>query len=323
MSKKFITPFVATITLAALLIMPKLNLAEEQKAVLITGASSGIGLRTAEHLSANGFFVYAGARKQKDLDALNKIPNVEAVRLDVTMDEDIAAAVQQVSKGGRGLDGVVNNAGVAIVGPLTEVAEDDLHFQMNVNVFGPYRITKAFAPMLRESSGRVVNISSISGILSAALLGPYSMSKHALEAYNDSLAAEMVAQGVHVAAIEPGNFDSKIGESVDRRMKDKGASFEGSAFEEQAEGLRKRLADRSGMADPIAIARAVEHALSSEKPQARYMVVPNQREAEVTINKMLQEMVELNQNHPYSYDRDTLVKMLDAKLAGLQLDSGE
>lgn len=289
--------------------------AADMRAVLITGASSGIGKRTAEHLAAEGFFVYAGARKQKDLDMLNAMENVEAVRLDVTSPEDIEAAVAQVEKGGRGLYGIVNNAGVAMMQPLIEVEEDQLDFLFDVNVYGPYRITKAFAPLLIESQGRVVNMSSISGILSAPLMGPYSMSKHALEAYNDSLAREMARFNVKVAAIEPGNYSSKIGENALKRAQASGLRAEDSKFSKEMTAGLQRASSRDGMADPIAVAKAVQHALASAQPKARYMVVPNQREAEVTIRKLLQELVEMNQDQEYSYDRDALVKMLDETLA--------
>ncbi|MBT8448754.1 MAG: SDR family NAD(P)-dependent oxidoreductase [Gammaproteobacteria bacterium] len=142
-----------------------------QKAVLVTGASSGIGLHVTKELAAQGYFVYAGARKDKDLKALNAIENVQAIRLDVNKWDEINEAVKTVQQAGRGLYGVVNNAGVAVLEPLTEIEEDDFHFQMNVNIYGPYRITKAFAPMIIESKGRVVTIGSIAGTLSGQFWG--------------------------------------------------------------------------------------------------------------------------------------------------------
>lgn len=303
--------------LMAALIMPLLAQAAERPAVLITGASSGIGERTTQLLAKEGFHVYAGARKQADLDRLDAMENVDAVRLDVTVPADIEAAVDQVRKGGRGLFAIVNNAGVAILGPLIEVEESQLDFLFDVNIYGPYRITRAFAPLLIESEGRVVNMSSISGVLSGVLSGPYSMSKHALEAYNDSLALEMARVNVKVIAIEPGNFASRIGASAVRKAKESGLDYEGSLFEKELEAGMQRLASRDAMADPIAVAKAVQQALVSEQPKARYMVVPNQREAEFTIRKLLQETVEMNHEQPYSYDRDALVKMLDEALQAL------
>ena len=197
----------------------------------MTGASSGIGRKITERLAANGFFVYAGARAQKDLDELNAIKNVQAVRLDVTSAADIAAAVAMVSKAGRGLYGVVNNAGVVVVAPMIEVEEKDLDFIFNVNMYGPYRITKAFAPMLLESKGRVVNISSLNGIVASPMIGAYSMSKHAVEAYGDALAGELARFGVRVSLIEPGNYGTEIGRNVLARMDT--AVVKGSRFETQ------------------------------------------------------------------------------------------
>ncbi|MGK2927765.1 MAG: SDR family NAD(P)-dependent oxidoreductase, partial [Lysobacterales bacterium] len=119
-----------------------------KKAVLVTGASSGIGRRVTELLAAQGYFVYAGARSQQDLDALDALENVEAVRLDVTVQDEIDAAVETVRKGGRGLYGVVNNAGVFTGGPLIETDIGELQWLFDVNVYGAYRVTQAFAPLI-------------------------------------------------------------------------------------------------------------------------------------------------------------------------------
>ena len=199
--------------------------------MLVTGASSGIGRKITERLAANGFFVYAGARAPKDLDDLNAIPNVQALRLDVTVPTDIAAAVTTVKNAGRGLYGVVNNAGVVVVAPLIEAEEKDLDFIFNVNIYGPYRITKAFAPLLLESKGRVVNISSLNGIVASPMIGAYSMSKHAIEAYGDGLAAELARFGVRVSLIEPGNYGTEIGRNLLARMDT--SVVKGSRFEAQ------------------------------------------------------------------------------------------
>lgn len=290
--------------------------APAQQAVLVTGASSGIGRKITELLASKGHFVYAGARKQQDMDELNAIQNVQAVRLDVTVDADLAAAVETVRKGGRGLHGVVNNAGVAIVGPLIEVEEKDLRFLFDVNVYGPYRVTKAFAPLLIESKGRVSNISSISGILSGPLFGPYSMSKHAIEAYGDALAVEMSRVGVKVSLVEPGNYRSDIGENLVKRLGDDAdASIKGSLFETEMRNMLNAMGNYGQAPEPDDVAEAVLHALFDPNPKMRYMVVPAARQAEVTIRKAIEEVVQLNEGHKFSYDRDALVKLLDEALA--------
>ena len=190
----------------------------DQKAVLITGATTGIGRMAAERLAANGYFVYAGARKPADIEALNKIENVQAIRLDVTVQEEIDAAVKHIRAEGRGLWGLVNNAGVNVVGPLIEFDDKDFDFLFAVNVRGVFSVTKAFAPLIIDSQGRIVNISSVSGIGTGPAYGPYSMTKHALEAFTDALSEEMEATGVEVSAIEPGNYSSAIGLTRCKRM---------------------------------------------------------------------------------------------------------
>ena len=288
----------------------------KQKAVLVTGASSGIGLKITEVLSSKGYFVYAGARKQSDLDRLNAMDNVQSIKLDVTKWGEINAAVDTVKKEGRGLYGLVNNAGVAIFAPLIEVEEKDLDFIFNVNIYGPYRVTKAFAPLIIESKGRITTISSISGILSGQLFGPYSMSKHAIEAYTDALAAEMNKFDVQVSAIEPGNYNSKIVASLVKRMESNDITFENSLYKQELEGMISSYgADRGRFKDPGEVAVAVEKALFSENPKRRYMTVPNERESYITITQIMREMIQLNENQAYKYDRDTLIKMLDKLLA--------
>jgi NAD(P)-dependent dehydrogenase (short-subunit alcohol dehydrogenase family) len=289
--------------------------AGQGRAVLITGASSGIGLRTAEVLATNGFFVYAGARKQADLDALNAMENVQGVRLDVNSQEEIDSAVETVRAGGRGLYGLVNNAGVVILAPLVEVTEEDLAFQMNVNVYGPYRVTKAFAPLLIESKGRVATTGSISGIVTWGLGGPYTMSKHAVEAYTDVLAIEMAGLGVDVAVVEPGNYKSDIMENMVERMREQGYSTEGSMAKEQLDRVLASPSDRGQYKEPDEVAAAYLDFLTAENPKRRYMVVPNEQEAAFTIRAHIKRLIELNQDQPHEYTRDELMEMIDEAMA--------
>lgn len=286
---------------------------ETQKAVLVTGASSGIGRTITERLASHGYFVYAGARAQKDLDELNTIKNVQAVRLDVTVPSDIAAAVATVTKAGRGLWGVVNNAGVVVVAPLIEADEKELDFIFGVNLYGPYRITKAFAPLLLESKGRVVNISSLNGIVASPMIGAYSMSKHAVEAYGDALAAELSRFGVRVSLIEPGNYGTEIGRNVLARMDT--AVVKGSRFEPQMRAVLAQMRTFENNPPPDEVADAALDALSSANPKMRYLVVPVASQAAVTIRSVIEELVQLNEGQKFSYDRDALVKMLDDALA--------
>ena len=292
-----ITMVVASINTAAAADSASAPAPNVQKAVLVTGASTGIGRKITERLAKEGYFVYAGARKDQDLKDLDAIPNVRSLRLDVTSAGDIAAAVDTVTRAGRGLYALVNNAGVGVGGRLTDTKEEDFHFLMDVNLYGPYRVTKAFSPLIVVSKGRITTIGSISGILTGPNSGPYSMSKHAIEAFADVLAAEMAPFGVRVSVVEPGNYNSEIARSAARRM---GATGFG---------------DRSRFKEPDEVAAVVLQALSEPNPKRRYMITPNQREAEITIRKAIEVLVQLNEGQPYTYDRDALVNMLDESLA--------
>ncbi|MGB5210920.1 MAG: SDR family oxidoreductase [Gammaproteobacteria bacterium] len=297
---------------------------EPEKAVLVTGASTGLGRAITEDLASRGYYVFAGARKDSDIDALNAIENVQAIRLDVNDQAQIDAAVATVAKAGKGLYGLVNNAGVLVFGPLIEIDESELEFQMNVNVFGVYRVTKAFAPMIIESRGRITNIGSISGTLSSAIWGPYSMTKHAIEAYTDALADELRRFGVQVSVVEPGTYTSKISQSAFSRMQadadDPDASLFGPELEDEIKWAEENL-QASG--DPSEVAEAVYLSLFEQNPKPRYLVVPDQAQAEITIGRMIERTVEMNADHRYSYSRDELVAMLDAALANEQPASEE
>ena len=277
------------------------------KAVLVTGASTGIGRKITERLAADGYFVYATARKPEDLKALGALKNVQAVPLDVTRPEDIAAAVATITKGGRGLYGLVNNAGIGTAAAIGDMKLEEYDLVMNVNASGPVRMIKAFEPLIIEQKGRIVNIGSISGILASPNLAAYSMSKHAIEALTDSLAGQVDTAGVRVSVVEPGNYNSEIVKNAMARM---GADSAAA----RATGYAARV-DRSNYKQPDEVAAAVEQALSEPDPKRRYMVVPNQEEAEVTIRKQIEQLVQLNEGQPYTFDRATLVKMLDEALA--------
>ena len=273
-----------------------------QRAVLVTGASVGIGRKVAERLAAEGYFVFAGARKEQDLKALDAIPNVKAVRLDVTVPAEVAAAVEVVRSSGLPLHGIVNNAGVAVVDPVLSTSEEDFDFQMQVNVYGVFRVTKAFAPLVIASKGRIVNISSISAFLSDGGTSAYTMSKAAVEAFSNVLAVEMAPLGVSVIVVEPGAYNTDILKPALARSVTKG-------FE----------ADRSGMKPPDEVATAVLQALSDAKPKRRYMIVPEQAQAAETIQGVVDVLMQLNEDQAYTYDRADLNRMMDdaaAKVRG-------
>jgi NAD(P)-dependent dehydrogenase (short-subunit alcohol dehydrogenase family) len=286
-----------------------------QKAVLVTGASSGIGYKIAEVLAQNGFHVYAGARKSDDLARLGAMKNMTAVRLDVTVQEDIDAAVELVRSEGRGLWGIVNNAGVVRYSPLSTGAIEDVEFTFDVNFFGPVRINRAFLPMLIESGGRTATISSLNGFVADSGDGGYTASKFAVEGYTDSLALELADTGVHVAVVEPGAYKSRI---RDKMVAEALASAEAGEFElgdEEREQLARYRESNESMKEPGEVADAVLHLMTSDAPKRRYMVAPIPEQAAITIRAALERVVQLNADQPYRYDRDELVALLDELLA--------
>lgn len=292
--------------------------AEARKAVLITGASSGIGLKITERLSTNGFYVYAGARKPADLERLDTMENVSSVQLDVTIQDDIDAAVEFVSEQGRGLYGVVNNAGVTAISQLLSGPESDMDFVFDVNVYGPYRINKAFMPLLQESGGHTTTIGSIAGFTGTS--GIYSMSKFAVEAYTDSLAREARDSGVHVSVVEPGGFKSNIGLTRAARALAAAERGEIELTAEQRARYENEEARRATRKEPDEVADAILELLTSENPKRRYMVTPNAQQAHGTIKAAMRRVVQLNHDQPYAYDREGLIAVLDELLAEVSGD---
>ena len=318
MLKRFILS-IAFVTIAVLgssqSVFAETSNGSAQKAILVTGASSGIGRNIAETLAAKGYFVYAGARKQADLDALNAIPNIRSVRLDVTKQDEIDAAVETVRAGGKGLYGLVNNAGGLTLGPITEIDEDELAWILDVNLMGVYRVTKAFAPLIIESKGRISNISSIAGILSGRFWAPYNITKHALEAYTDDLAAEMALFDVKVSAINPGNYKSEIGITQAAVLAKKPYAQPGSIYAQYIAEDIEYMSDRSMYKEPDDVTAAVLDALFNEAPKQNYLVVPNEKEARWTISKIIEEMAELNADQEFSYSDEELIQMVRAATA--------
>ncbi len=296
--------------------VPHTFAADDQKSILVTGASTGIGRNLTETLAGNGYHVYAGARKDADLAELDAIDNVTAVKLDVTKQDQVDAAVALIKKQGTGLYALVNNAGVGGGGPVVETPIEDQAFVYKVNVEGVYRVTQAFAPLVIESKGRIVTTGSIAGTGSAIPgFSAYSGSKHWIEAFTDSFATEMEPLGVMVSVVEPGNYKSNIRRSsVERRM-EKVKAAEGEVPEEMEQAYEKTAERELSYKEPDEVSAAFMHALFDDKPLRRYVVVPNAGEQEWTIGTKINELVQLNAWGPHRYSRDQLVEMLDAALA--------
>jgi NAD(P)-dependent dehydrogenase (short-subunit alcohol dehydrogenase family) len=268
------------------------------RAVLVTGASTGLGRKVTEALAAASYCVYAGARRSTDLRALAEIDNVCPLRLDVTSDADIAAAIRSVTERGLGLYGLVNNAGVATVGRVVEGDDAEFELIMTVNVRGTYQITKAFAPLIAASMGRIVTIGSTSGVLAREGFAAYCMSKHALEAFTDALSQEMTAAGVRVSMIEPGRFRTDLVQNTIARI-----------------GADPRLPNLDLACEPDAVVAAVLSALFDENPKHRYLVVADASEAQAVVRRHIARLVQLNEGHPHTCERSTLIRILDEELS--------
>jgi len=310
---QFFSLLVATSVLIA---APQTAIAQHQESILVTGASTGIGRNLAETLAGNGYHVYAGARKDKDLAELNAIDNVTAVRLDVTKQDQIDAVVAMIRENGTGLYGLVNNAGVGGGGGIVDTPVEDQTFVYAVNVEGVYRITKAFAPLVIESKGRIVTTGSIAGTLSWPGGSAYSGSKHWIEALTDALAGEMAPLGVSVSVVEPGNYKSNIRRSSVSRELDKLEAAGGEVTQEMKKDYEATAERELSYKEPNEVSEAFMHALFDENPLRRYMVVPNAEEQGWTIGAKIVELVQLNQWGPYSYSRDELVALLDEAMSG-------
>jgi NAD(P)-dependent dehydrogenase (short-subunit alcohol dehydrogenase family) len=249
-------------------------------AVLITGASTGIGEACAVRLARAGFRVFAGVRQEADGRRLAgaSAGRLSPLMLDVTDQVSIRAAAGTVTGlvATAGLAGLVNNAGISMPGPVEFLPLEDLRRQLEVNVIGQVAVTQAFLPLIRTGRGRIVNIGSISGLVAGPLLGAYSASKFALEALTDSLRQELRPWGIHVAIVEPGSIATRIwekGQAAGRELEGKlpphairlyapfVAAIRAAAQKHAAAGL-----------PPDAVARVVEHALTSPRPRTRYLV---------------------------------------------------
>jgi NAD(P)-dependent dehydrogenase (short-subunit alcohol dehydrogenase family) len=247
---------------------------------MVTGASTGIGRATALRLDAGGWRVFAGVRREADAEALREAGSdrLAPVTLDVTDASQIAAARDRIAGelDGAGLDGLVNNAGVALPGPLETLPIEDFRRQVEVNLTGQVAVTQAVLGLIREARGRIVFISSIGGRIAFPLTGAYHASKFGIEAVGDVFRQELRPWGIAVSIVEPGSIDTPIwerGEAAADEIGERAHSAQEDLYGKAIESYRKvvkQLAAR-GIA-PEKVAEAVEHALSADRPHARYLV---------------------------------------------------
>lgn len=252
----------------------------DNRAVVITGASTGIGAACALHLDRLGFAVFAGVRKSEDGVALQKAGSDRLVPLeldvtDLTTIRKSHAVVLEATKN-FGLFGLINNAGIAVVGPLEAVPISDFRQQLEVNVIGQVAVTQAFLPLVRQARGRIVNMGSIAGLSTMPLMGPYSASKFALEAITDALRLEVQQWGIHVAIIEPGAIATPIWNKSAIEAAEREAAIETelrTLYKSVVAAVRKVVGEASKRAiSPEAVAKVIESALTAPTPKTRYLV---------------------------------------------------
>jgi NAD(P)-dependent dehydrogenase (short-subunit alcohol dehydrogenase family) len=250
------------------------------KSFLVTGASTGIGEACALHLDQHGHRVYAGVRKEADGDRLaaRSSDRLEPVSLDVTDESQVEAVAKRLGSdlGNAGLAGVVNNAGIAVGGPLEFLPLDEWRRQFEVNVVGQVAVTKAVLPLIRRARGRIVFVGSLSGRVATPLMGPYAASKFAVEAIGETLRHELRQFGVKTIVVEPGAIATAIWDkgraSVDELEAELPPEAE-ALYGEHIEGIKAgiEMQDRNGIA-PVKVAEVVSKALLSDRPRARYLV---------------------------------------------------
>ena len=267
--------------------------------VLITGASTGIGAACAIRLAAAGMHVYAGVREDAAGAALRaqNAALITPLHLDVTNAGSIAAAVAtlEAQLGDAGLNGLVNNAGIAIGGPLEVLPMNEIRRQFDVNVFGALAVTQAFLPQLRRARGRIVNMGSIAGRIALPFLGPYCMSKSALRAMTHALRLEVDAWGIDVALVEPGAIATPIWKKSNAAADVMQATLQNDTlahYSRHLEGIRRVIAKAEEQAiSADAVARAVEHALTAAHPKTEYLV-GNDARMRAAINAVLPQFLQ-------------------------------
>ena len=285
-------------------------MSKPQRSAVVTGASTGIGHACATRLAEEGWRVFAGVRKQADADRLKAElgDNLVPLIIDVTDDDTVRAAADAVrtALSGRTLDGLVNNAGIAVAGPMLNVPLEDFRQQLEVNVTGIVRVTQAFGPLLgvdeelEGGPGRIVMMSSVAGELAAPFLGPYSASKHAVEGLSKALRRELMLYGIQVVVIGPGAVATPIWEKAGEVDPE---PYSKTRFYQPLLRIRQWMT-RNGPDGfpPSKIADRVFRALTEDKPDFRYAIVPK-RLTNWTLPKLLP---------------DRMVDNMVAKSVGLQ-----
>ena len=249
------------------------------KVVLITGASSGFGEATAKHLAKKGYKVYGTSRKEMT------DKNVKMLKMDVCNSQSITEAINQILEKEGKIDVLINNAGMGIGGCIELATDEEMALQMNTNFMGMANMCKAVLPIFRKQrSGKIINISSIGGIMGLPYQGFYSASKFAIEGYSEALAAEMKGMGIKVVLVEPGDFSTNF--TSNRKNSDltfKNIDY-GKSFNRALKIIEKE--EKSGL-EPIVLAKRIEKIIKTKNPRFRYVVANLEQRLSVLLKKIL------------------------------------
>lgn len=241
--------------------------------VLVTGASSGIGKATAKTLIREGYTVYAAARRLNKMDDLRELGGIP-LKMDITQEEDLVAVVEEIEQSHGGVDILINNAGCATYGAIEETPLDEAHYQFDVCLFGPARLTQLVLPHMREQrDGKIVNITSASGKCYAALGAWYTAVKHAFEGWSDNLRFEVKQFNIDVIIIEPGITDTEIWDGLSASVLERSGQ---GPYSNLAHGLaefsRNVQENPDASSPPSVIADTILKAINASRPKTRYAV---------------------------------------------------